>query len=135
MLIISSVARETLRLLSCHFDFFQCLDCNRLRNVLLNRRTDTACSTERTDSATQCWTARSVSDWIVLEWELYYFILYRDQAPDNCSFEQLLARVNRTQTIILRQVIDLSATATTIKSKLYTLLWAYVLSILAHYIL
>ena len=37
-LIISSVARETLRLLSCHFGFCQHLDCNRRRDL---RRTDT----------------------------------------------------------------------------------------------
>ena len=40
-LIISSVARETLRLLSCHFDFCQHLDCNQRRDLLLNRWTDT----------------------------------------------------------------------------------------------
>ena len=34
----SSVARETVRLLSCHFDFCQHLDCKRQRDL---RRTDT----------------------------------------------------------------------------------------------
>ena len=51
-----------------------------------------------------------------------------------CSCEQPPAGVNRTRTIVLRQVIDLSATATTIKGKLCMLLRAYVLPILAQYV-
>ena len=98
-----------------------------------------ACFSEHTDSATQCQTARLGSDWIVLEWKLYYFILLvktKLQTTERaCSFEQILARMNRTRTIVLRQVIDFSATATTIKGKLCTLLQAYVLPILAQYIL
>ena len=100
-----------------------------------------ACSSEHTDSATQCWMSRSAaaSDWIVLEWKLYYFILLVETKLQTieraCSFEELPARVNRTRTIVLRQVIDLSATASTIKGKLCTLLWAYVLPILAQYVL
>ena len=62
---------------------------------------------------------RSASDWIVLEWKLCYFILLvktKLQTTERaCSFEQLPAQVNRMQIIVLRQVIDLSATATTIK--------------------
>ena len=49
---------------------------------------------------------------------MYYFILLVEtkfQTTERaCSFEQLPAQVNRNQTIILRQVIDLSTTATTI---------------------
>ena len=52
-----------------------------------------------------------------------------------CSFEQLPAGVNRTWTIVLRQVIDLSATDTTIKGKLCTLLQVYVLPNMVPYVL
>ena len=64
-----------------------------------------------------------MSDWIALEWKLYYLILLvetKTQITERaCSFEQLPARVNRMRTIVLRQVIDLSTSAaTTIKGKL-----------------
>ena len=56
-----------------------------------------ACSSEHTDSATQCRTARSVSDWIILEWKLCYFILLVETKPQTtegaCLFEQLPAPV------------------------------------------
>ena len=100
------------------------------------------CSSEHTDSATQCRTARLVSDsheWIVLDCKLYYFTLLVEtklQTTERaCSFGQLPAVVNTMWTIIQRQVIDLSATATTIKGKLWTLLGAYVFPILAQYVL
>ena len=96
-----------------------------------------ACSSEHTVSATQCWMVRSVSDWIVLKWKLYYFILLVEtklQATEKAySFKLLLAWVNRTWTIVLRQVIDLNATYM-IKDKLCMLLRVYVFPILAQYI-
>ena len=97
-----------------------------------------ACSSVLTDLASQCRTARSVSDWIVVKWKLYYFILLVETklriTERACSFEQLPARVNRMWTIVQRQIMELSTTATTIKGKLCMLLQAYVLPILAQYV-
>ena len=78
-------------------------------------------------------------DWIVLEWKLYYFILLVEtklQTTERaCLFKQLPAGMDRKRTIVLRQVIGLSATATAIKGKLCTLLRTNVLPILAQYVL
>ena len=100
-----------------------------------------ACSSEHTDSATHCQAARTVSDWIVPYSSgncitMILLVKTKLQATERAySFEQLPAWVNRTWTIVLIQVIDLSATATTIKGKLCTLLWAYVFPILAQCVL